>query len=583
MKTRIDKNTDTSAIFSNPVVINGMPNGYIDRLEIVGRKSKQAEFLCVVVNSPGLMIDQLILTGWNIESFEDWQEYAPSGLLVSPDSPGVVVNELIAESVNIGFRLESEGARVEGGRITNFAGDGFQLCADDTMARFVDVSGCLEIFGDAIHGDVGQLFRKGGGKLSGAVVESVTYRASGHEFEKVPQGILASDSEFSDCIVRDCDLQGVHDSHGISFLVPAINCIIAGNKTNGLIRAPYGNEISGNDARVLRYVPYLTKRVDFMSKQIEVSSSVINSVASELGIQPAKVRALIRVENGSNDRVLFERHVFYEQLIKAGVDVGAMLSADPSLSEIINPVPYKIQKGKRGPDFYGKYEDSNRRLTWAAQVHKEAAYCSASFYYFQIMGFHFADCGFSSAYDFAQAMQADPDVQVRSVALIIRKMGIDDELRRDDFSGFARRYVGPNYKRGTKSLTDDYDWKFAKFYRQELALEQPSKPTSKSKTMRATVGGVAATVAGGGVISGNIPDIDSIKAFVDTVTDNAEKLDGMKEQLTGLSQSVDAMSWLPLAVVGFGVVTVGLLGVIAYAYLTDNGHMRPFGGFREAG
>ncbi len=583
-KIRIDRDTDTGSVFGSPVVVNGLKNGFIDCLEVVARRNDAAEFLCLVVNSPGLIINRLILKGWKINSIQDWKEFAPSGLLVAPDSPGVIVRKIAVSDVVTGFRLESEGSRVEHGSIVRFAGDGFQLCNHDAMALDLSLSDSLLVF-DGLHRDVGQLYRKGsnGGLLRGCVVEDVRYMSTGHAMGRVPQGILASDSVIRDCIVRNCDLQDVHELHGISMLLDAKGCTVTGNKTNGLIRVPYQNIIEGNDAQVVPYVRYLTKRVDFMNKKIGVTAGTIQSAAAELGIQPAKVRAFIRVEDGDIDRILFERHVFYRSLQKLGVDISALLQDSPELSEIINPSPYTSKRGKRGPDYYGNYEDSKRRLRWATTIHKEAAYCSISVGYFQLMGHQFNVCGYSTAYEFVSALMEDSDAQVRAVIAVIRDMGVDDELRRDDFSGFARRYVGPGYKRGTKTVTDDYDWKFAKFYRQELGRDLPGKPMRKSKTMRSAAAGTLLTGGGAVVMSGNIPSTEAINSMLNYVSSNADKLSDISEKVAQINESVDAMSWLPWMVGGFGLVTVAMLLIIAYAYLTDNGHIKGFSSLEELG
>ncbi len=576
MKIKISKGTDTTGIFGSPVVINGLKNGYIDRLEVRAQRQEDASFLCLIVNSGGLIINELILKGWNIK---EWQEQAPSGLLVAPDSPGVVIRSISCKFVHIGSRLEAEGCRIESGTVKTFSGDGIQLCNDDCIVEDVECSLSWPAFGSKYHRDVVQLFRKGGGVLRGCVVSGVKYRHTSQA--EPPQGILASDSAIRDCIVKDCDLQGVHDSHGISFLLDAKGCKIINNKTNGLIRLPQNNLITGNKARVIFYVPYLTKRVDFMTKKIEVTGSAIAAVSAELGIQPAKVRALIRVEDGDIDRLLFERHIFYGFLTKSGANISALLESNPAVSEIINPVPYKSKRGMVGADYYGKYENSQQRLQWASTIDQEAAYKSVSVGYFQIMGHWYDKCGYSSAYEFVTELINDADKQVKAFGVVIREMGVDDELRRDDFAGFARRYVGKNYKRGTKTRADDYDWKLAKFYRQELAKDLPTKPRRKSKTMRSVVAGTVTTAATVPVMSDLVLDGDAVKNLLDTITSNADKLHDVSASIEQLNGKIDAMAWLPWLVVGFGLTTVALLVVIAYAYLTDNGYIEPFDSLRE--
>lgn len=110
------------------------------------------------------------------------------------------------------------------------------------------------------------------------------------------------------------------------------------------------------------------------------------TVAKALQIEVAVLKAVTEVESRGGGffvttrelAILFEPHVFWRELVKVGID------------------PAKIQNSTNRDILYQKwgtvpYPPVSRRwpqLNRAIQIHKEAAYASASYGMFQIMGFH---------------------------------------------------------------------------------------------------------------------------------------------------------------------------------------------------
>ncbi len=159
----------------------------------------------------------------------------------------------------------------------------------------------------------------------------------------------------------------------------------------------------------------------------------IEAAAKKLGCQVATVRAVIDVESrggfllDTRPKILFERH-YFSRLTKGKYD-----AKHPDIS---NPA-------------WGGYSGGAAeyvRLEKAIGLDRDAALRSASWGAFQIMGDNFKICGFSSVVDFVKAMVSGSAAQLDAFVAFVRKSGLDDELRRLDWAGFARGYNGPAYK-----------------------------------------------------------------------------------------------------------------------------------------
>ena len=83
-----------------------------------------------------------------------------------------------------------------------------------------------------------------------------------------------------------------------------------------------------------------------------------------------------------------------------------------------------------------------QRLEEAIALDRRAALMSASWGRFQIMGFNFGLCGFTSVEDFVAAMQTSERAQVEAFVEFVKERGLDDELVRRDWTGFARGFNG---------------------------------------------------------------------------------------------------------------------------------------------
>lgn len=165
-----------------------------------------------------------------------------------------------------------------------------------------------------------------------------------------------------------------------------------------------------------------------------MSDDAIAAAAATLGCEIAAIQAVIDVESrggflpDGRPRILFERHYFSRLTANAHDDSAPDVSC---------------------PDWGGykggatEYE----RLQQALGLAPEAALRSASWGAFQIMGDNFRAAGFDDVKSFCDAMCDSEDRQLEAFVAFVQAMGLADELRRRDWTAFARAYNGPNYAR----------------------------------------------------------------------------------------------------------------------------------------
>jgi N-acetylmuramidase len=174
------------------------------------------------------------------------------------------------------------------------------------------------------------------------------------------------------------------------------------------------------------------------------------AAAESLGCEIAAIRAVADVESAGEGfnadgtpKILFEGHKFSQ------FTEGEFDTTHPTLS---------YPKWSR--QFYGKTQaEEHRRLTDARKLHSTAALLSTSWGKFQIMGFNFGACGFTSVDWFVSAMCSGEKAQLDAFVEYIKSRGLADELVEHRWSDFARLYNGPQY------AVNRYDTKMAAAYR----------------------------------------------------------------------------------------------------------------------
>lgn len=169
--------------------------------------------------------------------------------------------------------------------------------------------------------------------------------------------------------------------------------------------------------------------------------------ANILGCSVAAINAVAEVESAGGGfilpgvpKILFEPHIFWKELRSAGIT--------PVVSDICYPV------WKTRP--YGKSSEQHGKLQQAVLINKEAAFKSASWGMFQVMGFNYKSCGCTTIQEFINKMYQSEDAHLELFVNYIKASHLDDELRELDWAGFARGYNGASYAKNrydTKLVT----------------------------------------------------------------------------------------------------------------------------------
>lgn len=181
-----------------------------------------------------------------------------------------------------------------------------------------------------------------------------------------------------------------------------------------------------------------------------ISEKQFNESAQTLGCSVAAIKAVAEVESSGGGfilpgvpKILFEPHIFWKQLRLVGIT--------PQVSDICYPV------WKTKP--YGKPYEQHGKLQRAVAINREAAFKSASWGLFQVMGFNYRQCECTSIQEFINKMYQGEDAHLELFVAYIKNSHLDDELRELDWAGFARGYNGASYAK------NKYDTKLAAAYK----------------------------------------------------------------------------------------------------------------------
>ena len=193
----------------------------------------------------------------------------------------------------------------------------------------------------------------------------------------------------------------------------------------------------------------------------QLRSTDLQAGADRLAVPLATLATVAQVESigegftqDQRPVVLFERHVFYQQLSQhlGQAEADRLAAHYPNL---VNP--------QRGGYAGGAAEWE--RLQLAISLHRDAAIESASWGMFQLMGYHWPALGFASACDWQSAMQRSECDHLDALCrFILQDPALHKALKGRKWAEFARRYNGPAYKE------NDYDSKLAKAYAHFAAI-----------------------------------------------------------------------------------------------------------------
>lgn len=159
-------------------------------------------------------------------------------------------------------------------------------------------------------------------------------------------------------------------------------------------------------------------------------------IAARIGVGEDELHAVLDVEAAGSGfdalgrpKMLFEPHVFDRQLGPGDKRDRARAAG----------IAYPRWGAKPYP------KDSYPRLMEAAKIDARAAWRSASWGLGQIMGFNATAAGFTSPEEMVADFMEDEEAHLDAMVTFIVTAGLDDELRRHDWRGFARGYNGPSY------------------------------------------------------------------------------------------------------------------------------------------
>lgn len=190
-----------------------------------------------------------------------------------------------------------------------------------------------------------------------------------------------------------------------------------------------------------------------MSKTLD--DRIIAQLARQHGVEPAAVKAIAIVESAGEGflpdgrcKILFEGHIFWRQLVIAGLNPKCYTATN-------RDILYEVWDKSKYTDGCGEYV----RLEKAMRIHRAAALKSASYGYFQIMGFNHRLCGQNTIDAFVADMNSSGELQLKSLLNYLESRSMLTYLERKDWAAFAIRYNGPGYAKNKydKRLQQAYD------------------------------------------------------------------------------------------------------------------------------
>ncbi len=220
-----------------------------------------------------------------------------------------------------------------------------------------------------------------------------------------------------------------------------------------------------------------TEGVDtFVGAGQPLTPASLNSALDILGMDAAAdmplLWAVLAVESrgfgflaSRRPKILFERHVFYRETD------GRFSESDPDICAATGG-------GYEGGDAEFERLDRAIALCLNKNLGAEPALRSASWGLGQVMGFNAAEAGFDDAQDLAVQMCGSEDVQLAGMARFISSRGLNEKLRAQDWTGFARAYNGASYWK------NQYDLKL------QSAFEKFSSGITRDLRARAAQGGL---------------------------------------------------------------------------------------------
>ncbi|MGI9352963.1 MAG: N-acetylmuramidase domain-containing protein [Rhizobiaceae bacterium] len=171
--------------------------------------------------------------------------------------------------------------------------------------------------------------------------------------------------------------------------------------------------------------------------------SAISLIASDHDLEPSALMAVVEVESGGRlgafvrgrfePLIRFEGHYFYRLLPNAKRNKAIVRGlASPKAGRVRNP----MRQASRW-----------KLLNRAQAIDQPAALASCSWGVGQVMGDHWRWLGYASIDALVNEARQDAKGQVQLMMRYIRNAGLVEKLKIHDWSGFARAYNGPGYRK----------------------------------------------------------------------------------------------------------------------------------------
>ncbi|WP_034059532.1 N-acetylmuramidase domain-containing protein [Lacinutrix jangbogonensis] len=191
-----------------------------------------------------------------------------------------------------------------------------------------------------------------------------------------------------------------------------------------------------------------------------LSESDVQDFADAYEVELAAVKAVNEVESlgkgfllDGRPRILFEGHIFWKQLKKRGLNPEDYVSSN---TENILYKKWTKKYYEGGKQEYDRLEKA-AGLSDIDAVH-DAAYASASYGAFQIMGFNYGIVGFPSVDSFVSQMYTNEKAQLMAFGKFCESNNLVRHLKSKNWAAFARGYNGPAFQQ------NKYDIKLEKAY-----------------------------------------------------------------------------------------------------------------------
>jgi len=194
------------------------------------------------------------------------------------------------------------------------------------------------------------------------------------------------------------------------------------------------------------------------STEKNLTNTDIHAVATQLGVDVPMIKAVFEVESRGSGflpdgrpKILFEGHIFWAELKRRGKDPMEFAKSN---GDILYPKWTKA--------YYKGNALEYDRLSRAKSIDHDAALASASWGTFQIMGFNYKACGYTSLATYLDSCYVSEGEHLKAFAAFITTGKLISHLKAKNWAAFAKGYNGPGYKQ------NNYDVKLADAYTKHL-------------------------------------------------------------------------------------------------------------------